>query len=145
GSTGRDITLALMIELYKKGAGKDGLTLACKMLFRGEYNGTTTEKEINYVIDYADNQGGKPWTCETIKNKCGYITINSSEPDKRLCDRCKSRGTKHINLARLTGDTGVFFNTLADMFIGRFHPETLDGRDLRIYEDGISPEIKNRY
>ena len=90
-----------MIELYTNGAGKDGLTLACKMLFRGEYNATTTEKEINYIIDYADKQGGKPWTCETIKNKCGYITINPSEPDKRLCDTCKSRGTKHVNLAHL--------------------------------------------
>ncbi len=144
GATGRDITLALMSELYANGAGKDGLTLACKMLFRGEYNATITEKEINYIIDYAD-KGGKPWTCETIKNKCGYITINPSEPDKRLCDTCKSRGTKHVNLAHLTGNMGVFYNALADMFIEKYHPKTLDGGELRIYEDGVYPEIKNRY
>jgi len=144
GSTGRDITLALMAELYANGAGEEGLKLACMAIFRGEYNPDMTQEQISSVVKYFEGEG-KPWTCENIKNKCGNITINPAEPDKRLCDTCKSRGTKNVNLAYLTGNMGVFYNTLADMFIEIYHPKTLDGGDLRIYEDGIYPENKNKY
>lgn len=141
GATGRDITLALMIELYANGAGKDGLTLVCKMLFRGEYNATTTEKEINYIIDYAD-KGGKPWTCETIKNKCGYITINPSEPDKRLCDTCKMedivKEAKEKQKSAEAQKIIVHFDEVAERVMKENHIFTMrDNGQLYLYRDGV--------
>ena len=73
GGTGRDITLAFMAELYANGAREEELDLACKCIFRENYDEELTAREIAYVIKYFED-GGKPWTCETIRVKCGEIT-----------------------------------------------------------------------
>ncbi|KKG49233.1 DNA primase family protein [Methanosarcina mazei] len=65
----------------------------------------------------------------------------STDEKKKLINDAKKRAS----LAYLTKDMGVFYNALADMCIEKFSLKTLDGGDLRIYEDGIYPEISNKY
>lgn len=91
-STGRDFTLALMIELHANGAGEKELLLACKIIFREDYTLDKSKKELNYVLNYA-NDGGKPWTCETIQSKCNVITIGTD--GNSVCETCKPRGEEY--------------------------------------------------
>lgn len=142
-STGRYITLALMIELYTNGAGREGLTLACKMLFREEYNAETTEKEINYVIDYADSQGGKPWACETLRSKCNIITIGSE--GESLCDSCRpsrDKDTKAVSIERSVKyfqllKKGEQQDLASGEFLKRYPCVHITGYGLAVYIDGI--------
>lgn len=145
GATGRDITLAVMAELYANGAGEDGLTLACKGIFRETFDPNETQEQIESVIRYFENEG-KPWTCDNLRNKCGYITTDPDTPDKSMCETCRNRvTTKHADLNNFSRNSGMFYSALADICIEKYHVKTLEGGDLRIYEEGIYPEIKNNY
>jgi len=123
-STGRDFTLALMIELHANGAGKEELLLACKIIFREGYTLDESRKEIDYILNYAE-QGGKPWTCETIRSKCNIITIKENGNSK--CDICRSvtQGRKKDVKWRSKGNEpekiSVPFDVVADYILTNNH------------------------
>ncbi len=156
GSSGRDITLACMAEIYAKGAGREGLKLACKMMFRGDYDPAVTAKEINYIVDYAE-KGGKPWKCETIKTKCHIATTIPDEKGKliKLCDGCRAqpeerKQRKEIRKEREAGEkrgskSAILYDDLSEAFIEGHHIKTLADGALRIYTDGIYKESENKY
>lgn len=84
----------------------------------------------NKVLEECEKQG-----IETGRTK---LTVNKDTPEPE-------NTTSHTNLADLNNNSGVFYNSIADLFIEKYHAKTLEGGDLRIYEDGIYPEIKNKY
>lgn len=148
-STGRDFTLALMIELHANGAGEEELLLICKIIFRDGYTRKKSEKELSYVLNYAA-EGGKPWTCETIRNKCGIITIGRE--GKSLCEGCKpakksrKQQRKEKEEGEKTGSkSAVLCDDLSEGFIETYSVKTLEDGDLRIYGNGIYQTCKNKY
>jgi len=148
-STGRDFSLALMIELKANGGDTEVLLLACKLMFRGEYTRSKSEKELSYILNF-EEAGGKPWTCETIRSKCGIITIEDGT-GKALCDTCKGAGKKKKRSYRRdeeekTGSkAAILCNDLSDSFIETYPVKTLEDGDLRIYDNGIYQTCKNKY
>ena len=87
-STGRQLTLALMADLKANGADPEVLHLACKYLFRDEYNRSQSDHELG-------SDGCKikePWKCETIRRELGSITFADANNSK--CDNCTFRGQK---------------------------------------------------
>ncbi|WP_292372735.1 phage/plasmid primase, P4 family [Methanosarcina sp. UBA411] len=146
GSDGRDITLALMADLYANGAGEEELKLACKIIFRGDYDPELTSEQIDSVIKYFKESGGKPWTCESIRNKCGCITIDPENPEKSLCDGCKSRPKETKGFMQKKGtEAALIYDYISDAFIMEYPTKTLPGGDMRIYQEGIYSLPKNNY
>lgn len=148
-STGRDFTLALMIELHANGAGEKELLLACKIIFREDYTLDKSSKELYYVLNYAKD-GGKPWTCETLQSKCSVITRGTE--GKKLCDNCKSvkKSRKQQRKERIEGEktgskSAILCDDLSEAFIETHNVKTLEDGELRIYGNGIYQTCKNKY
>ncbi|WP_292377483.1 phage/plasmid primase, P4 family [Methanosarcina sp. UBA289] len=141
-STGRDFTLALMIELYANGAEEEELLLACKIIFRDKYTRKQSEKELNYVLNYAKD-GGKPWTCETIRSKCNIITIGSG--GKSLCDACRPAGDKDKKTATMERSVKYFHllrkgeqqDVASKEFLKKYPCVHVTGYGLATYREGI--------
>ena len=90
-STGRQLTLALMADLKANGADPEVLHLACKYLFREDYNRSQSDYELGMDGDKIK----KPWKCGTIQRELGSITL--ADPLNSKCDNCTFRGQiQHI-------------------------------------------------
>jgi hypothetical protein len=88
-STGRQLTLALMADLKANDADAEVLHLACKYLFREDYNRSQSDSELG-------PDGGKikkPWKCETVQRELGSITLADVHNSK--CGNCTFRGQTH--------------------------------------------------
>jgi hypothetical protein len=81
-STGRQLTLALMADLKANGADPEVLHLACKYLFREDYNRSQSDSELGMDGDKIK----EPWKCETIQRELGSITLDDARKSK--CDDC---------------------------------------------------------
>lgn len=97
---------------------------------------TQDEEQIFRIIKRSSLYRGK-WETQdyrnrTIKEALSGLT-ETYDPEK--ADKEK------LN----TGGMGVLYSQLADIFIKEYHAKTLDGGDLRIYDNGIYPEIRNKY
>lgn len=88
GSNGRELTLALMADLYANGAGEEVLTLVCKYIFREWFDPEVTQKELSRIFSYFED-GGKPWTCDSIRTKLNRIVLDPEDPEKTKCEFCK--------------------------------------------------------
>jgi len=87
-STGRQLTLPLMADMKANGADPEVLHLACKYLFRNDYNRSQSDYELG-----ADGSKIKePWKCETIQRELGSTTLADSLNSK--CDNCTFKGQK---------------------------------------------------
>lgn len=135
-STGRDFTLALMIELHANGAREEELLLACKIVFREQYTRKQSEKELNYVLNYAE-QGGKPWTCETIRSKCNIITIGNE--GKNLCENCKPAGANKGKSGKGKPEKIiVHFDEVGNQILKDNHIFSMrDNGQIYLYKDGV--------
>lgn len=142
-STGRDYTLALMIELRANGADEEVLLLACKMIFREGYTKEQSEKELSYILSYEQN-GGKPWTCETIRNKCGVITTQDGT-GKSLCESCQPAGKKEKKAVTVEKSVKYFHllkkgeqqDVASEEFLKVYPCVHVSGYGLAVYDDGI--------
>jgi len=142
-STGRDFTLALMIELLANGAEENALLLACKLAFRDGYTLDQSRKELKYVFEYAEN-GGKPWTCDTIRSKCGIITIKDGT-GKSLCESCQPAGNRDKKNTTIEKSVKYFHllkkgeqqDIASGEFLKRYPCVHVTGYGLAVYTDGI--------
>ncbi len=87
-STGRQLTLALMADMKANGADPEVLHLACKYLFRDDYNRSQSDHELSTDGCKIKN----PWKCETIQRELGSITLDNALNSK--CDDCTFRWQK---------------------------------------------------
>ncbi len=82
---GRLLTIALLADLGANGADSEVMDLACKCIFREQYNRDQTKRELSYI------DADKPWKCETIRTKLTAVTVTSANYSQSKCETCGFR------------------------------------------------------